>query len=249
MVKPPIQVFGIEGRYACALYSAASKQKVLDTVERDLISFQAALKKSPTLLDTVINPTIKRSVKALALREASAKVNYAPATGFFLEQLAENGRMKKVDAVINAFRLIMAAHRGEVVCEVISAKPLDNAQRKELESQLKVSRAVGRQFRTQFHPLFVLEIRQVQRDHPSYRQGRPSTHRRVGGVDRRQVRRHERCQQSQEVHRLDFRRRLNSAKQVQVFSLQFQFIDSETEKCVLNFGSKTSPTDIRWNVL
>jgi F-type H+-transporting ATPase subunit O len=137
MVKPPIQVFGIEGRYACALYSAASKQKVLDTVERDLISFQAALKKSPTLFDTVVNPTIKRSVKALALRESAAKVNYAPATGFFLEQLAENGRMKKVDAVINAFRLIMAAHRGEVVCEVISAKPLDNAQRKELESQLK----------------------------------------------------------------------------------------------------------------
>lgn len=151
MVKPPIQVFGIEGRYACALYSAASKQKVLEAVERDLISFQAAVKKSPTLLETVINPTIKRSLKAVALREAAAKVNYAPATGFFLEQLAENGRLKKLDAVINAFKLIMAAHRGEVVCEVISAKPLDAGQRKELETQLKVSRTIIASYELNIH--------------------------------------------------------------------------------------------------
>lgn len=246
MVKPPIQVFGIEGRYACALYSAASKQKVLEAVERDLISFQAAVKKSPTLLETVINPTIKRSLKAVALREAAAKVNYAPATGFFLEQLAENGRLKKLDAVINAFRLIMAAHRGEVVCEVISAKPLDNAQRKELESQLKVSR--NHSLRMQCSPLFVLEIRQVQRDHPSHRQGRPSAHRRPGCVYRRQVHRHERCQQSQEVHRLDFGCRLNS--QIKCKFSSFNSNSSiQRQRNVLNLGSKTSPPDIRWNVL
>jgi F-type H+-transporting ATPase subunit O len=34
LVKPPVQVFGIEGRYACALYSAASKQKSLEAVEK-----------------------------------------------------------------------------------------------------------------------------------------------------------------------------------------------------------------------
>lgn len=35
-LKPPIQVFGLEGRYATALYSAASKQKKLDQVEKEL---------------------------------------------------------------------------------------------------------------------------------------------------------------------------------------------------------------------
>jgi len=39
-LQPPIQVFGLEGRYATALFSAASKQKALDTVEKDLINFQ-----------------------------------------------------------------------------------------------------------------------------------------------------------------------------------------------------------------
>ena len=36
LVKAPIQLFGVEGRYAHALYSAASKQKQLDSVEKEL---------------------------------------------------------------------------------------------------------------------------------------------------------------------------------------------------------------------
>lgn len=35
-LKPPIQVYGVEGRYATALFSAASKQKKLDQVEQEL---------------------------------------------------------------------------------------------------------------------------------------------------------------------------------------------------------------------
>lgn len=34
--QPPIQVYGVEGRYATALFSAASKQKNLDKVEQEL---------------------------------------------------------------------------------------------------------------------------------------------------------------------------------------------------------------------
>lgn len=81
---------------------------------------------------------MKRSLKAAALKDVSAQVKFCPATGFLLESLAENGRLNKLDAVINAYKLIMAANRGEVVCEVTTAKPLSDAQRKELEGQLKV---------------------------------------------------------------------------------------------------------------
>lgn len=143
MVKPPVQVFGIEGRYACALFSAASKQKSLDAVEKDLTSFQASFKKDEKLRDFILDPTIKRSIKAKALKDASAQIKYCPATGFLLETLAENGRLKKLDAIINAYKLIMSANRGEVVCEVTTAKPLSDAQRKELEGQLKVNTKIS----------------------------------------------------------------------------------------------------------
>lgn len=129
----------MEGRYATALFSAASKQKSLDAVERDLNNFQADFKKDAKLRDFILNPTIKRSLKAKALKDAAAQVKFNPATGFLLEVLAENGRLQKLDAVINAFKLMMSAQRGEITCEVITAKPLSDSQRKELEAQLKVN--------------------------------------------------------------------------------------------------------------
>ena len=36
--------------------------------------------------------------------------------------MAENGRLKKLDTVIAHFKTMMAAHRGEVTCQVTSAK-------------------------------------------------------------------------------------------------------------------------------
>lgn len=39
LFQPPVQMFGVEGRYATALYSAASKQKQLETVEKELTAF------------------------------------------------------------------------------------------------------------------------------------------------------------------------------------------------------------------
>jgi F0F1-type ATP synthase delta subunit len=48
--QAPIQIFGIEGRYAHALYSAASKKNALDKVEKELtqvaVGMEAALPSS-----------------------------------------------------------------------------------------------------------------------------------------------------------------------------------------------------------
>ena len=137
LVKPPIQVFGIEGRYATALYSAASKQKTLDNVQKDLVKVQQAIKTDAGLREFILNPTVKRKDKAEGLKAVASKISLNPQTSFLLQILAENGRLKKLDAVVNAFSTIMAAHKGEVTCEVITAKELDAEQKKKLESVLK----------------------------------------------------------------------------------------------------------------
>lgn len=138
LVKPPLQVFGIDGRYACALYSAATKMKQLDAVEKDLNTLQSQFKSDVKLRDHLINPTIKRSLMSAAMKDVASKSSYSQATSNLLQALAENGRLNKIDQIINAFKLIMAAHRGDVVCEVVSAKPLDASQTKQLEGVLKV---------------------------------------------------------------------------------------------------------------
>lgn len=42
-LQPPIQLYGVEGRYATALYSAASKQGNLETVEKELVTVSVSL--------------------------------------------------------------------------------------------------------------------------------------------------------------------------------------------------------------
>ncbi|XP_045449799.1 ATP synthase subunit O, mitochondrial [Melitaea cinxia] len=137
LVKAPVQVFGLEGRYASALYSAASKSKSLDTVEKELTNFQQSIKTDAKLKEFLINPTLKRNLKVEALKHLTSKTSMSPTTGNLLGLMAENGRLGKLESVINAFKIMMAAHRGEVTCEVITAKPLDQAQKQSLEAALK----------------------------------------------------------------------------------------------------------------
>ncbi|XP_057319267.1 ATP synthase subunit O, mitochondrial [Microplitis mediator] len=138
LVKPPLQVFGIEGRYATALFSAASKQSSLDAVEKDLLKFQGMLKTDSKLVDFVKDPSIKRKLKADAFKLIGTKLNLSPASGNLLALMAENGRLGLLNQVINAFKLIMAANRGEVVCEVTTSKPLDAENKAKLEAALKL---------------------------------------------------------------------------------------------------------------
>ncbi|KAI4457899.1 atp synthase delta chain [Holotrichia oblita] len=137
LVKPPIQLFGIEGRYATALFSAASKEKKLEAVEKELVKFQDTLKTDTKLREFILNPTIQRNIKSTGLKQVSEKVSLSSASSNLLQLLAENGRLKKLNAVINAYKNIMSAYRGEVQCEVTTAKPLEQAQRQKLESVLK----------------------------------------------------------------------------------------------------------------
>lgn len=139
VLKPPIQVFGTEGRYATALYSAATKQKQLEAVEKDLIQVQNAMKKNENLRQVITSPIINKKVMANTLAEASKSISFQTSTANLLALLAENGQLKKIDGVINAYKTIMSAHRGEVVCEVVTAKPLEGGQRKQLEDVLRVS--------------------------------------------------------------------------------------------------------------
>ena len=46
-------------------------------------------------------------------------------------------RVGYLDAVVSSFGSLMAAHRGEVVCSVTTAKALDGAMKKDVEGAVK----------------------------------------------------------------------------------------------------------------
>ncbi|XP_041528673.1 ATP synthase subunit O, mitochondrial [Microtus oregoni] len=136
LVRPPVQLYGIEGRYATALYSAASKQNKLDQVEKELLRMGQLLK-DPKVSLAVLNPYVKRSIKAKSLASITAKEKFSPLTANLMNVLAENGRLSNTQAVISAFSTIMSVHRGEVPCTVTTASPLDDAVLSELKTVLK----------------------------------------------------------------------------------------------------------------
>jgi len=143
LVKCPLQLFGIEGRYATALYSAASKEKQLDTVERDLKEIHALMKKKGGFSDYVLNPSLNRKDKKALLEKTLASTKASKLTANLVGLLAENGRLNKLSGIAGSFSQIMAAHRGEVDIEVVTAKPLDAALQQELDAALKAFVKVG----------------------------------------------------------------------------------------------------------
>ena len=143
LVKPPVQVFGKEGIYATALYSAATKKKALAAVEKDLNTFKQKLKEDSRLSEFLLNPLVKKGLKAEGLTGVCSKLKMSPVTNNLLTTLAENGRSNLVNSVIAAFGTIMSAHRGEVLCEVITAKPLDAIMNKEVEATIKLFLKIG----------------------------------------------------------------------------------------------------------
>ncbi|XP_035579165.1 ATP synthase subunit O, mitochondrial-like [Zalophus californianus] len=136
LVQPPLQVYGIEGRYATALYSAASKQNKLEQVEKELLRV-AQILKEPKMAASIMNPCIKRSVKVKNLSDMSAKERFSPLTSNLINLLAENGRLYNTPGVISAFSTMMSVHRGEVPCTVTTASPLDESTLTELKTVLK----------------------------------------------------------------------------------------------------------------
>ncbi|XP_003410342.1 ATP synthase subunit O, mitochondrial isoform X1 [Loxodonta africana] len=135
LVRPPVQIHGVEGRYATALYSAASKQKKLDQVEKELLRV-AQLLKDPKVALALLNPHVKRSIKVKSLNDITAKERFSPLTSNLINLLAENGRLNSTPAVISAFSTIMSVHRGEIPCTVTTASPLDNTSLSELKTVL-----------------------------------------------------------------------------------------------------------------
>ncbi|KAK3749580.1 hypothetical protein QZH41_019715 [Actinostola sp. cb2023] len=138
LVKPPIQLFGIDGRYAHAVYSAAAKQKQLDKVEAELDNVDKMIKGSALLADFFMNPSTNKKQKKAVIAELVKEKKMSDLTHNLLITMAENNRLKLISNVNSAFGKLMSAERREVLCSVTTAKELDSTNLKELQATLKM---------------------------------------------------------------------------------------------------------------
>ncbi|MDB5695115.1 MAG: synthase subunit delta [Sphingomonas bacterium] len=125
------------GRYALALFELASQAKTIGQVEASLASVRDALDQSDDFRALTNSPIVQRGPATKAVLATADSLGVDATTKSFLGVLAENRRLGQLPAIIRAFRLLAARHRGEVTAEVTSAHPLSDDQVVELKQQLR----------------------------------------------------------------------------------------------------------------
>ena len=127
----------LSGRYALALFELANEQKKLDAVGRDLAAVAQALAESAELKELTTSPLVGRDAAVNAVAAAAQAMQLDTITANFLGVLAKNRRLAQLPAVIRAFNLLSARHRGELTAEVVSAHSLDDGQVEAIRQTLR----------------------------------------------------------------------------------------------------------------
>ncbi|KAL0940740.1 ATP synthase subunit 5 [Colletotrichum truncatum] len=144
-VKPPVAVFGLDGTYATALYTAAVKTSSLDPTAKALSTLESLVSKDPKLATVLAAPTLsaddKNAIVAELTKQAGASSQETVKN--FLAALAENNRLGLLPGVCQKFGEIMSAARGEVELIVTSATQLDNKTLNRLEAAISKSAYIG----------------------------------------------------------------------------------------------------------
>ncbi|KAL7010093.1 ATP synthase F0 subcomplex subunit OSCP atp5 [Cystobasidiomycetes sp. EMM_F5] len=144
--QPPVTPPGLAGKYASALFSAATKQspKALQQVETDLNSLRSLMKSTPQVAAFLSNPTLQTDEKTKGLKDLLGRLGGSTSdlTKNLLSVLAENGRLYDTEKVVEGFEQIMSAHRGELEVTITSAETLDKATIDRIKKSLDSSKVV-----------------------------------------------------------------------------------------------------------
>lgn len=132
----------LSGRYATALFELARDSKSLGEVESSLAKVRAALDQSADFKALTTSPLVSRGDAGKAVAATAKSMGLDATTTRFLGVLAENRRLGQLPAIIRAFGMLAADHRGETTAEVASAHPLTSDQVAALKQQLRAR--VGR---------------------------------------------------------------------------------------------------------
>ncbi|KAF2716240.1 OSCP-domain-containing protein [Polychaeton citri CBS 116435] len=142
--KPPVPLYGLDGTYASALYTAAVKTSSLDPVSKALENLSATFKKDAQLQTILSAPTLSADDKQKIIAELEKAIGTQNETvKNFLSTLAENNRLSVLEGVAEKFGTLMSAARGEVEVTIVSAAPLDAKILRQLESSVSKSQYVG----------------------------------------------------------------------------------------------------------
>lgn len=135
-------------RYAAALADVALEQKNGDQVRRDLASFVDAFYSSADLRNFLESPAIGGEVKHSVIDKMAEQMNLAPAVRNFVFLLLDHRRTDMLREIQQAFGTELNARMGIAEADIISARGLSDAQKRELTAALE--RRTGKKIEAKF---------------------------------------------------------------------------------------------------
>lgn len=141
--KSPVQLFGVDGTYANALYSATIQQSDMAQTWKSLEKVENVIKGDPQLKVALTNPSLTKDDRVAVAKSISDKLALDKTTANFLTVLAENNRLGNFSSVFEKFGLLNDAYNGVVEAKVTSAKPLESKILKRLQNSIGKSSFVG----------------------------------------------------------------------------------------------------------
>lgn len=134
--EAPIALFGVAGRYATALYTAAAKKGELESVETDLKLISDAMAASKPFKAYVGDPGVPRGAKASKMVDILTAANASSTTKNAMATLAESGRMGEVQKIIGMYGDLMNAAKGEVTAVITAPHQLSVAEEADVKAKL-----------------------------------------------------------------------------------------------------------------
>ena len=132
--EPPKKIAGTHGRYAGALYTAASKAGMLDKVDTELLSITNVMSKDRGFSAFLGNPTVPRAEKQMKLENLLEDGKFSHLTKNLVITMSANGRVGELAKVVDSFTELMEAARGIVNVRIISAEKLDKKHLDKIQS-------------------------------------------------------------------------------------------------------------------
>ncbi|KTW30588.1 ATP synthase F1, delta subunit [Pneumocystis carinii B80] len=141
--KAPVQLYGVDGTYATALYNAASKSTSLEKIEKSLNSLCNIIDKDVKLSLILNNPSLSIKERTVIADVLSKLLGKDELISNFLQVIAEKNRFNLIKDVSKKFSYLITTKRGEVEVVVTSATLLDSHSLKRLETAISKSKYVG----------------------------------------------------------------------------------------------------------
>ncbi|ABN64337.1 F1F0-ATPase subunit [Scheffersomyces stipitis CBS 6054] len=142
-VKPPVQLYGIDGTYANALYSASVQDSSVEASFQSLTKINNLIQSDSKVAEFLANPAVNKADRDSVVKVIESTLKLDKTTGNFLSVLAQNNRLTIFKSIYEKFSLLNDAHNGLVEAKVTSAKPLDSKILKRLQTSISKSALVG----------------------------------------------------------------------------------------------------------